>query len=57
MHGTVLPQVPLDVHDWTPLPLHCVCPGAQTPTHAPLMQVLSTQATGEPQLPPAVHVS
>jgi hypothetical protein len=51
------PQVPLDVHVWTPEPEHWVAPGLQA-THDPERQELAlpVQATGEPHCPEAVHV-
>ena len=39
----------------TPLPLHCVWPGAHTPVQIPLMQVWLVHATGLPQLPLPPH--
>ncbi len=39
-HVAGLPQVPLELHVWTPLPdaEHWVLPGLQTPWQAPLPQ-------------------
>jgi hypothetical protein len=34
-----------------------VCPGAHTPLHTPLTQVVLVQATGDPQVPLDVQVS
>src|SRR6185437_7545857 len=46
----------LDVQVCTPLPLHFVWPGAQTPVHTPLMHVWFVQAAGEPHVPVALQV-
>ncbi len=39
------------------LPAQLLCPGAQTPWHAPATQVWLTQGTAVPQLPLLPHVS
>jgi hypothetical protein len=39
LHAETLLQVPLAVQVCTPLPEHCVWPGAHTPVQAPLTQV------------------
>jgi hypothetical protein len=38
------------------IPMHSVWPGAQTPPHAPLAQVMFTHATGEPHCPLPLQV-
>jgi hypothetical protein len=50
-----LPQVPVAVHVWTPLPdvEHWVAPGVHEPWHAPATHAWLTQATVAPQLPVA----
>ena len=43
-------QVPLELQDWMLFPRHSVCPGEQTPVHAPLTHVMLEHAL------PLVHV-
>jgi hypothetical protein len=61
---------PFESHDCWALPEHCVCPGAQLPTHVPETHVWLTHGFGAPHMPleqdctpfpehctwPAVHV-
>ena len=56
VHGAAATQVPFAPHVSGVLPLHCVCPGAQTPVHTPLMHVWLLHAVVPPQLPLALHV-
>ncbi len=57
-HACAAPQLPVASHLWTPLPVHCVLPCAQTPWHEALWLTMSSthvellHATGVPQLPP-----
>ena len=56
MHEAAAPHVPFDVHDCTPLPLHCDWPGIHVPVQAPPTHVWFTHATGAPQVPLALQV-
>ena len=49
--------MPVAVHVSTPLPEHCVDPGAQTPVHTPATHDWLTHATGALHVPFDPHVS
>jgi hypothetical protein len=49
-------QVPFAVQDWMLLPRHSVCPGAQTPVHAPATHVMLEQGLPLVHVPLALHV-
>jgi hypothetical protein len=51
-----VPHWPFDPHVWTPLPMHCVAPGAQTPVQAPDTQASPLHAAGAPHVPLEVQV-
>jgi hypothetical protein len=51
LHADGLPHWPLESHDSTPLPEHIVCPGAQTPVHAPETHVWLVHGCGVPHMP------
>jgi hypothetical protein len=53
VQAVAVPQVPLAVQVSTPLPLHVVWPGAQTPAQAPLTHVLLEHAVAPPNVPSA----
>jgi hypothetical protein len=57
VHALAALQVPPDWHDSTPLPLHVVCPGAQTPAHAPPAHVWLLQLVTALHVPADWHVS
>jgi hypothetical protein len=46
---TMLCQLPVESHDWTIVPAHCVSPGAQVPVHAFAMHVWWVQSVLEAQ--------
>jgi hypothetical protein len=50
------PHAPALLQVCTPLPLHCVCPGAQTPRQTPPMHVWLVHATATPHVPFAPQV-
>jgi hypothetical protein len=57
LHATAVPNVPLGVHVWTPLPLQVVWPGAHEPVHVPPTHVWLLQAAPATQAPDPLHVS
>jgi len=56
VHVVCVCQIPVPEHDWMLLPRHSVCPGAQTPVHAPLTHVWAEQVLPLVQVPLALHV-
>ena len=56
MHALGELHAPLAVQVWTPLPEHCVWPGAHEPVQAPPTQVWFEQAAPEVQVPVELHV-
>jgi hypothetical protein len=55
-HVVCVCHSPLVEHDWIALPRHWVCPGPQTPAHAPLTQVWLTHAEPLVQAPFALQL-
>jgi hypothetical protein len=55
-HATGVPQVPLAVQVWTPLPEHCFAEGEQTPVQTPPTQACVEQAAPSCQDPVALQV-
>jgi hypothetical protein len=51
VHAEAELHVPFDWHVSSPLPEQSVCPGAQTPVHAPLTHVWLEQADAALQVP------
>jgi hypothetical protein len=56
VHATAVPQLPPELHVWTPLPEHCRAPGEHDPAHAPLTHAEPAQATAPPHVPLEVQV-
>jgi hypothetical protein len=49
-HGDGVPHWPLELHDCSLLPVHCVCMGAHTPVHTPPMHVWLVHGCGVPHM-------
>jgi hypothetical protein len=57
VQATAVPHAPAAVQVCTPLPEHCVAPGAHTPVHVPLTHVWLVHAVPTVHVPVALQVS
>ena len=57
VQAVAVPHCPDALHDWTPLPEHCVVPGTQVPMQAPATHAWLVHAAGLPHAPVGPQVS
>ena len=55
--GEALPQWPVELQVWTPLPEHSLSPGEQEPVQAPAWHAWLEHSAGVPQVPVVEQVS